>query len=84
MKEGLGVPAVWPDWAYGDVLNASQKKISRAKESERSRIPRESVDFVPAKSGTSSGTGTPAAKASRQSAAERVMAGLEKRPKDRR
>ena len=82
LRDGLGVPVTWPDWAYGDALNASQKKISKAKESERSRIPRESVDFVPAKSGPSSSTD--AAKSSRQSATERVMAGLEKRPKDRR
>lgn len=84
LREGLGVPATWPDWAYGDALNASQKKIGKAKENERARVPRESVDFVPAKSGTSSSTDASAAKSSRQSATERVMAGLEKRPKDRR
>ncbi|KAF1971359.1 hypothetical protein BU23DRAFT_555897 [Bimuria novae-zelandiae CBS 107.79] len=83
LPEGLGVPAVWPEWAYGDALNASQKKINKVKESERSKVPRYSVDFVPAESGASSGSGTPAGKKSRQSAAERVMAGLD-RPKDRR
>ncbi|KAJ4301040.1 hypothetical protein N0V90_003130 [Kalmusia sp. IMI 367209] len=84
LPEGLNVRTVWPEWAYSNALNASQKKITRAKESERSKVPRDLVDFVPARSGASSGTGTPSGKGTRQSAAERVMAGLDKRPKDRR
>jgi hypothetical protein len=84
LPEGLGVPVTWPDWAYGDALNASQKKITKAKESERSRMPRGSVDFVPARSGTSSGTGTPSGKGLRQSAAERAIAGSDSRPREKR
>lgn len=83
LPEGLGVRTVWPEWAYGDALNASQKKTSMTKESARSKIPRESVDFVPAKSSTSASIGIPSGKGSRQSAVERVIAGLDKRPKDR-
>jgi hypothetical protein len=84
LSEGLSVPVTWPNWAHGDALNASQKKITKAKESERSRVPRGSVDFVPARGGTSSGTVTPAGKGSRQSAAERVTAGSDSRPREKR
>lgn len=78
------MPVTWPDWAYGEALNAAQKKITKAKESERSRIPRGSVDFVPAKSGTSSGVGTPAEKGPRQGAAEKVIAGTDSRSREKR
>lgn len=84
LPDGLGVPAIWPEWAYGDALNASQKKITKAKESERSRVPRGSVDFVPAKSGSSSKSGTPAERVPRQSAAERIIAGSDSRPREKR
>ena len=65
LPHGLGVPVAWPDWAYGEALNASQKKITKAKEGERSRVGRGAVDFVPAKSGSSSGAGALAGKGSR-------------------
>ncbi|KAF9730574.1 hypothetical protein PMIN06_006557 [Paraphaeosphaeria minitans] len=79
LPQGLGVPVSWPDWAYGEALNASQKiMITKAKESERSRVPRGSVDFVPAKSGTTSGKG------SRQIAAERAIGGTDSRSREKR
>ncbi|KAF2683473.1 hypothetical protein K458DRAFT_340555 [Lentithecium fluviatile CBS 122367] len=42
LPEGLGVPVTWPEWAYGDELIASQKKIAEA----RAKVPRDSIDFV--------------------------------------
>lgn len=78
LPEGLGVPVKWPDWAYGDELNASQKKIGKAREEARAKLPRESIDFVSARSATSSSTATPHAKGARQSAAGRVIGGLDK------
>lgn len=69
LPQGLGVPFSWPDWAYCEALNASQKKITKAKEGERSRVPRGAVDFVPAKSNISSGSGALAGKGSRYGAA---------------
>ncbi|USP79727.1 hypothetical protein yc1106_07001 [Curvularia clavata] len=60
LSEDVAVPTVFPPWAYVEELKASQKHIAKAKEQERSKKPRESVDFISAtKSGTSSGTGTP-------------------------
>ncbi|KAJ4344623.1 uncharacterized protein N0V89_012367 [Didymosphaeria variabile] len=84
LPEGLGVSVVWPEWAYSDALNASQKNITKAKESERSKTPRGPVDFVPARRGNSSGTCTPAGKGSRQNAAGRIVVGSESRPKEKR
>ncbi|KAF2644215.1 hypothetical protein P280DRAFT_392952, partial [Massarina eburnea CBS 473.64] len=43
LSEGLGVPAAWPEWAYGDALNASQKKIKASE-------PRQPASFVSARS----------------------------------
>jgi hypothetical protein len=63
LPEEFAVPAVFPDWAYAEELRASQKRIAKAREQGKSKAPREAVDFVSAtKSGTSSGTGTPAGK----------------------
>ncbi|KAF1838630.1 hypothetical protein BDW02DRAFT_564734 [Decorospora gaudefroyi] len=60
----LAVPPVFPDWAYVEELRASQKRIGKAQEQNKSKAPREAVDFVSAtKSGTSSGTGTPSVSA---------------------
>jgi hypothetical protein len=74
LPEDLGVPAKFPEWAYGDELNKSQKKIAET----QAMMPRQSVDFVSARSATSSSTATPNAKGARQSAAERVIGGLDK------
>ena len=76
LSEDVAVPAVFPEWAYVEQLRASQKQILKAREKEKSRRPREAVDFVStAKSGTASGAGTPAGKGPEQSAA---MAGKRK------
>lgn len=75
----LAIPSKFPEWAYVEKLTASQKQITKAKEEANAKTPRESIDFVAAThSGLSSATGTPSSKVSRQSGAERVMAGMEK------
>jgi hypothetical protein len=74
LPEDLRVPAKFPEWAYGDELNKSQKKIAET----QAMLPRAKVDFVPARSTTSSNTATTNAKGARQSAAERVIGGLDK------
>ncbi|KAF2134232.1 hypothetical protein P153DRAFT_363210 [Dothidotthia symphoricarpi CBS 119687] len=78
LPEEVAVPTVFPEWAYAEELKASQRQIFKAREQQKSKAPRASVDFVGAtKSGSSSGTGMPAGKALRQSAAERVMEGTD-------
>ena len=65
LAEDLAVPAVFPPWAYVEELRASQKRILKTKEQERSRTPRETIDFVSAtRSGAASRTSTPSGKAS--------------------
>ena len=77
LPEGVAVPPVYPDWAYVEELRASQKRITKAKEQEQSKAPREAIDFVAAtKPSISSGTGTP----STQNASKRKQ--LEHRGKD--
>jgi hypothetical protein len=55
LSDGLGVPAIWPEWAYGDELNASQKKL-------KANEPRRPVSFVPARPTGSSSKSTPSTK----------------------
>jgi hypothetical protein len=77
LSEHVALPVVFPGWAYAEELKASQKEILKAREQQKSKAPREAVDFVSAtKSGTSSGAGTPSGKGLRQSAAERVGAAV--------
>ncbi|KAF2630768.1 hypothetical protein BU25DRAFT_334491 [Macroventuria anomochaeta] len=65
LPEGLAVPAVFPPWAYVEELRASQKRILKTREQEKSKIPREAIDFVSAtRSGSASRTSTPSGKAS--------------------
>ncbi|KAL3423896.1 Meiotically up-regulated gene 151 protein [Phlyctema vagabunda] len=73
-------PNDFPEYAYKENLAKSQQKILKRKEEEKSRGQREAVDFVPAtNSGDSSRSGTPGiARTSQMSAAERVMAGLDR------
>lgn len=75
-------PEAFPEWAYKEELAKSQQNILKKREEEKVRGQRESVDFVPATaSGESSRSGTPGAVSGRsgpKSAAERVMAGLER------
>ncbi|KAI8936030.1 hypothetical protein NX059_007532 [Plenodomus lindquistii] len=77
LSNEIAIPVAFPGWAYVEELRTSQKNILKAREQGKSKLPRDAVAFVSAaKSGTSSGTGTPAGKPSQgQSAAERVTAG---------
>jgi hypothetical protein len=82
LHEELAVPTVFPEWAYVEELRASQKKIMKLMEDGNKRVPREALAFVPAaRSGASSATGTPSGRGVPQSAAERVMEGLNSRQK---
>lgn len=76
-------PAGFPTWAYKEDLAKSQQDISQKREEMRSRLHRETIDFI---SGTNSGISSkgvmPAfdagVKGPRESVAERVMAGLDR------
>jgi hypothetical protein len=60
LSEDVAVAVEFPVWAYVEELRASQKRLAKAKEQEKSKRPRDAVEFVSATiSGTSSGTGTP-------------------------
>lgn len=79
-------PLGFPEWAYKEELGVAQKEVSKKKEEERAKTQRESIDFVFARTSTpSSGGGTlgitDGAKGMRGSAAERVMAGLDRERK---
>jgi hypothetical protein len=59
LPEDVAMPAVFPEWAYVEELRASQKRIAKTKEQEKSKAPREALEFVSAsKTGASIGTGT--------------------------
>ena len=75
-------PAGFPEGAYEEGLLKSQQSILKRKEEKKAKASRESIDFVSAtNSGQSSRGGTPGfgagSKATRGSALERVMAGLD-------
>lgn len=79
-------PLGFPQWAYKEGLASGQKEVLKKKEEERVEIQRESIDFVSAgTSARSSRGGTPGilggTKGMRGSAAERVMAGLDRERK---
>ena len=81
LPKELWNPQAFPEYAYKEDLAKSQQKILKRKEEEKLRGQRESVDFVPATASTeSSRSGTPATggRASQKSAAERIMAGLDR------
>jgi hypothetical protein len=83
LSKELWNPHGFPVWAYKEELAKSQQMILKKREEEKTRGPRETLDFVPATaSGDSSRSGTPGATASvrvgPKSAAERVMAGLDR------
>lgn len=74
-------PDGFPLYAYKGELSKSQQKIHKTKEEEKMRGQRESVDFVPASAGDSSNrSGTPGvgSRGGQKSAAERIMAGLDR------
>lgn len=78
LSKGLWNPKVFPEIAYKEELAKSQQHILRRKEEEKVPGQRESVDFVPAAGEPVTRSGTPGAKSSQKSTAERVMAGLER------
>lgn len=74
-------PAGFPQQAYKEQLSKSQQHIRKKLEEKKARGQRESVDFIPAAtSGESSRSGTPgsSARTGPKSAAERVLAGLDR------
>jgi len=84
LSVNLWDPAGFPDWAYKEGLAKDQQIVLKRKEDERAKASRESIDFVSAsRLGQSSGGGTPelgsGSRGMKGSAAERVMAGLDRR-----
>lgn len=78
LSKDIWDPHGFPQWAYKEELAKSQQKVLKKKEEEKLGGPRE---FVPAAaSGDSSRNGTPstAPRTAPMSAAERVMAGLDR------
>ncbi|KAI9841171.1 MAG: hypothetical protein M1837_000959 [Sclerophora amabilis] len=76
-------PDAFPDWAYKEGLAKSQQEVLKQKEEQRAKAQREALDFVPATaSNDSSRGGTPGVtgggKGIGKSAAERIMAGLDR------
>ena len=76
-------PKGFPAYAYKEELSQFQQETHKKREEERAKVQRESIEFVPASaSSQSSRAGTPGAaainKSLRGSAAERVMAGLDR------
>jgi hypothetical protein len=81
LPRNLWNPDVFPEYAYKEELAKTQQRILKRKEEEKLKIPRESVDFVPATiTEPSNRSGTPGAgqKGGQKSAAERIMAGLDR------
>ncbi|PQE25243.1 20s proteasome subunit beta 7 protein [Rutstroemia sp. NJR-2017a WRK4] len=82
LPEDLWNPAGFPEYAYKGELAKSQQRILKKREEEKSRGQRETLDFVPATTpDETSRSGTPSAGhggRGQQSAAERIMAGLDR------
>lgn len=81
LSPALWNPADFPERAFKEQLSKSQQRILKKREEERLNGQRESIDFVSASaSGTSSRNGTPgiASRNGPKSAAERIMAGLDR------
>lgn len=83
LPSGIWDPKSFPAFAYKEELAKSQQEIHKKREEERAKVQRESIEFVSASaSGQSSRAGTPGSagvgKGLRGSAAERVMAGLDR------
>lgn len=82
LPKALWNPDDFPAYAFKEELAKSQQRILKKKEDEKSRGQRDTLDFVPAtstlepvsRSGTPSNVGRPVQK----SAAERIMAGLDR------
>lgn len=83
LPKNIWDPTGFPAWAYKEELAKSQQDMTKKKEEVRARVQRESIDFISAtNSGNSSRGGTPGSgmgqKGLKGSAAERVMAGLDR------
>lgn len=82
LPKELWDPSVFPQSAYKEELAKSQQRILKRREEGKTRGQRENIDFIPATSTaeSSSRSGTPATggRPVQKSAAERVMAGLDK------
>jgi hypothetical protein len=80
LPDDLAVPTSFPAWAYADQLNKTQQKVMKKREEEQARKQREAIDFVPAVgSASSSRPATPGGlRGAPTSAAERIMAGLDR------
>ena len=78
----LCTPSEFPKWAFKDELANTQQEVTKKKEEEGANIQRESIEFLStASTEQSSRIGTPgigAGKGAKGSAAERVMAGLQR------
>ncbi|KAL6716323.1 hypothetical protein ACLMJK_005889 [Lecanora helva] len=84
LPSSLWDPLHLPGWAYTEELNESQQALAKQKEEERLKNQRTGIEFISAgNSGLSSRGGTPglSAKGTKGSAAERVMAGLDRERK---
>ena len=80
LPESLWNPNGFPTWAYKDGLaEIQQNTIRRREEEERSRGQRDAIEFVPSiQSAESKGTTGLVGRDSGRSAAERIMAGLDR------
>jgi len=81
LPKDLWDPHGFPEYAYKEEIAKSQQNILKRKEDEKLRGQRESVDFVPSSTAgeSLSRSGTPGVgRSGQKSAAERVMAGLER------
>jgi hypothetical protein len=80
LPEDLALPTSFPAWAYADQLNKTQQKVLKKRAEEKARAGRKTLDFVPATgSASTSRAATPGAtRGAPASAAERVMAGLDR------
>lgn len=83
LPKDLWNPDGFPEYAYKEELAYSQQKIRKKKEDEKAKGQRESIDFVPAvasagESLSRGGTPGTGGRAGQKSAAERIMAGLER------
>ncbi|KAA8576362.1 hypothetical protein MFRU_009g02480 [Monilinia fructicola] len=83
LPKDLWDPAGFPEYAHKEELAKSQQKLLKEKEERKARGQREALDFVPATaSGDVGRSGTPSATGinskGQQSAAERIMAGLDR------
>jgi hypothetical protein len=82
VPKDLWNPDAFPEYAFKEELAHSQQKIRKRKEDENAKGQRDSIDFVPAAASSEplSRSGTPGTggRTGQKSAAERIMAGLDR------